>query len=134
MENIDPRPNQIQEAISKIPKGVPVVMLNMLRFRETANYPDDRSNISGRDAYAKYSEKAFEHVKKVGGRLVWFGDAKGSIIGPSNESWDQIFLVRYPSIEKFMEMINRDSYREIVVHRSASLKDSRLIATVERGK
>ena len=134
MESIDPRPNQIQEMISKVPKGVPVIMLNMLRFREIAEYPDGKPNISGREAYAKYSEEALKHIERIGGKLIWFGEAKASVIGPPDEYWDHIFLVRYPSIEKFIEMINCASYQDIVVHRSSGLKDSRLIAIIERGK
>lgn len=133
MESIAPRADQMQEAISAVPKGVPIVMLNMLRFRERAEYPDGRPSISGRSAYAKYSAEAAKHVAKVGGSLVWFGEAQGAVIGPSDEHWDHIFLVRYPSIEKFIEMISSAAYQAIVVHRSSALKDSRLIATIEKG-
>ena len=132
MASIQPRPHQMQAVIAEVPQGVPVVMLNMLRFRETAAYPDERPAVSGRQAYAKYSAVAVKIVEKVGGRLVWFGQAMGSVIGPPDEDWDHIFLVRYPSIETFMEMIRSAAYRDIVVHRSAALADSRLIATVER--
>ena len=133
MESIGPRPDQLQKAIAAVPEGVPVVMLNMLRFKEMADYPDGRPAISGREAYAKYSEAASKHVAKVGGSLVWIGAAKGSVIGPPDERWDQIFLVRYPSIEKFIEMISSASYQDIVVHRSSALADSRLIVTIEKG-
>ena len=134
MDTVDPRPNQMKELISKVPKGVPIVMLNMLRFRETAKYPDGRSELTGRDAYAIYSKEAFKHVKQCGGEVIWFGDAQGAAIGPPGESWDQIFLVRYPSIDMFIEMVNSASYQDIVVHRTSALKDSRLIATIESGK
>ena len=133
MEAIEPRPQQMQAVFANVPKGVPVVMLNMLRFRETAAYPDERPAVSGRQAYAQYSEVAFKIVEKLGGSLVWFGEAKGSAIGPPDEDWDHIFLVRYPSIEAFMEMIRSAAYQDILVHRSAALEDSRLIAMVERG-
>lgn len=133
MASIAPRADQMQEVIAAVPKGVPVVMLNMLRFRETAQYPDERPKISGREAYAKYSAEAAQHVAKVGGSLVWFGEAQGSVIGPPDEHWDHIFLVRYPSIEKFVEMVSSASYKAIVVHRSSALKDSRLIVTLEKG-
>ena len=65
---------------------------------------------------------------------MWFGEVLTSVIGPIDENWDQIFHVRYPSIEVFLEMINSASYQEIIVHRSSALKDSRLIATIEGGK
>lgn len=134
MNSIDPIPNQLEEVISVVPKGVPVVMINMLSFRETAKYPDGESNISGREAYAIYSREAFKHLKKYGAEVVWFGEVLASVIGPKDESWDQIFHIRYPSIEIFLEMINSESYQKIIVHRSSALKDSRLIATIEGGK
>jgi uncharacterized protein (DUF1330 family) len=133
MASIAPRPDQLQEAISGVPKGVPVVMLNLLRFRELAAYPDGRPAISGRAAYAKYSAEASTQVAQVGGSLVWIGEARGSVIGPPDEQWDQIFLIRYPSIEMFIRMIRSTAYQDIVVHRTAALKDSRLIVTVEKG-
>jgi uncharacterized protein (DUF1330 family) len=133
MASIAPGPDQLQEAIADVPKGVPVVMLNMLRFRKTAAYPDGRPAVSGREAYARYSAAASQQVAKVGGSLVWIGDAQGAVIGPPDEQWDLIFLVRYPSIEAFIEMIGSAAYREIVVHRSSALEDSRLIVTVEKG-
>jgi uncharacterized protein (DUF1330 family) len=132
MESITPRPDQMQAVLTKVPRGVPVVMLNMLRFRETADYPDGRPGVSGREAYAHYSEAASRLVAQVGGSLVWIGDAQGSVIGPPDEQWDRIFLVRYPSIETFLDMIGSAAYREIVVHRSAALLDSRLIVTVAK--
>lgn len=134
MESIRPRPNQMQEIISKAPKGVPIVMLNMLRFKEIADYPDGKSTTSGREAYAKYSKEAAKLVAKIGGQVVWFGEVQGSVIGPPDEQWDQIFLVRYPSVEKFIEMVSTAAYQEIAVHRSSALKDSRLIMTIERGR
>mgnify|MGYP001048164273 CR=1 FL=1 len=134
MSSIHPRRNQMEEVISKVPKGIPVVMLNMLRFKERAKYPDGKSDISGREAYEKYSKEAFKHVNDIGGKVVWFGEAQTSLIGPTEECWDQIFLVQYPSIEKFVEMINSPPYQEIVVHRSSALEDSRLIVTIQRGE
>ncbi len=139
MVSINPETKQIEKAIATIPKGVPVVMLNLLNFKDKAYYPDHKighmpdnnQEISGRQAYAIYSEKALKHLSSVGGEVIWFGTAKASIIAPPGENWDQIFLVRYPSIDKFIEMITRKSYQEIVIHRTAALKDSRLIATIE---
>ncbi|MDY6904619.1 MAG: DUF1330 domain-containing protein [Thermodesulfobacteriota bacterium] len=132
MGAINPEEGQIREVIEGVPKGVPVVMLNMLKFREKAAYPDGRAGVSGEEAYAAYTRAAFKQVQKVGGELVWFGDAKASVIGPPDEAWDQVFLVRYPSIEKFFEMVNSAAYQEVVVHRTSALLDSRLIAVLER--
>jgi len=132
MESIDPRPGQLKEVFSKTPKGVSVVIVNLLKFRDIAIYPDGISDLSGREAYALYSDKALEHVRNVGGEPIWFGEAQGSIIAPPNEEWDAVLLVRYPSIEKFTEMVMSPPYQKIVIHRTSALKDSRLIATIEK--
>ena len=41
------------------------------------------------------------------------------------------FLYAIQSLEMFIRMINSAAYQDIVVHRTAALKDSRLIATRE---
>ena len=122
---------RIQRVLAQGPEGVAVVMLNMLRFRQWAVYPDGRQGVSGRKAYAEYSAGAMGHVADVGGTVIWFGRAKGTVIGPADEIWDHIFLVRYPSLERFVEMTSRPAYQKILVHRTAALEDSRLILTVE---
>lgn len=131
MNSIEAPSGRIEKILPRIPKGVAVVMLNMLRFKKSAAYPDARPGISGRQAYAAYSEGAMAQVEDVGGRVIWFGRARGTVIGPPDETWDHIFLVRYPSIERFMEMVSRPAYRELLVHRTAALEDSRLILTLE---
>lgn len=117
-----------------IPRGTPIVMLNMLKFREAAEYPEGEPKISGEEAYAKYRAAASKLVAEVGGGPVWSGVAKAEIIAPQGEEWDEIFLVRYPSIEKFLAMVNSEAYQAVVHHRSAALADSRLIAMVEKGQ
>ena len=60
MKSINPDPEKFIKAISTMPKGVPIVMLNLLKFREIALYPDDSSEISGRDAYMRYGAEAMQ--------------------------------------------------------------------------
>lgn len=131
MASIDPDPNRFGDLLSKIPQGQPVVMLNLLRFRETANYRNGEDAVSGRDAYGKYSELTLPFLGEVGGKLIHAGPACATLIGPPDEHWDHMLLVRYPSIEKFMEMVTNPDYQAITHHRTAALEDARLIATLE---
>lgn len=124
--------SQAAQRLGQIPRGVPIVMLNMLNFRDAADYPEGGPAVTGEDAYAKYRAEASKLVAKVGGAPVWSGDAKAAVIAPDNEHWDEVFLVRYPSLEAFFSMINSEAYQAIVFHRAAALEDSRLIATVEK--
>lgn len=130
MNSITPQPGQIKEALQNTPSGVPVVMLNLLRFSDKAHYEEGASELSGQEAYGEYIKGAMPCIKAVGGELIWSGSAKGAFIAPQGEQWDQVLLIRYPAIESFLEMIGSDEYKAVVGHRTAALDDSRLVATV----
>src|SRR3990167_7827299 len=130
MSSIDPRPGQMKAALATVPPGVPIVMLNLLRFRDKAEYPDQVSDLTGRHAYALYIKQAIRHVRATGGEVVMMGQVHAAIIAPDGEQWDEMLLVRYPSIEKFVAMVMNPDYQSFTVHRTAGLADARLIATV----
>jgi uncharacterized protein (DUF1330 family) len=129
MPHIHPERSAI-EALAKLPDGEPVVMLNLLRFRSEAVYPDGSAHApcSGREAYARYGAEAIRHVQAVGGKPIWTGQAQQTIIGPSDEAWDEVLLVQYPSRQAFLAMTANAEYLACTVHRTAALADSRLIA------
>jgi uncharacterized protein (DUF1330 family) len=131
MEAINPTPDQLQKVLAETPKDQPVVMLNLLRFRDQANYTDQTSDCTGRQAYTLYMKEAADCVRAVGAEVIWSGHSVGSLIAPPDESWDQVLLVRYPSIDAFMEMLESPEYKGVVKHRTAAVKDSRLVANVE---
>lgn len=132
LPTIDPTPEDLKRIATDIPLQTPVTMLNLLRFRDQAAYPDamDITPCSGRAAYARYSEVALRHVHAVGGELVVMADVLGRFIGPETEAWDEMLLVRYPSLGAFLEMIGNPDYQAGAVHRSAALADARLIVTL----
>lgn len=127
---IEPQAERIKEFAEKADDG-PIVMLNLLRYRDQAAYPEgsDAAPCSGREAYQRYSEVALRTVAEVGGEIVWFGAVSDSVIAPAGEEWDDVALVRYPSRRAFIEMIARPDYQAGAGHRTAALADSRLIAT-----
>ena len=105
-----------------------VTMLNLLKFRDSANYaqhPDEPPR-TGADAYAYYAALALPIVSSHGGRTVFAGSLSDAVIGPAMREWDQVLLVEYPSTATFIEMVESDEYRAISYHRSAALEDSRL--------
>ena len=130
MENIHPLPEQMEALMKKADDETPMVMINLLKFRERANYPEgmDVEPCSGREAYQRYGALAGEKVAAVGGRLVWQGSVQNVVIGPSAESWDEALLVEYPSRKAFFKMATDSEYLKAAVHRTAALSDSRLIA------
>ncbi|CAN0594050.1 MAG: DUF1330 domain-containing protein [Marinobacter sp.] len=131
METVNPTPEQLQKVLADTPKDHPVVMLNLLRFRERAQYKDETAERSGREAYSLYMKEAAACVREVGAEVIWSGRSLGSLIAPPDESWDQVLLVRYPSIDAFMAMIESQEYKGVVKHRTAALEDSRLVANLE---
>jgi len=108
----------------------PIQMLNLVRFRDRADYPDDfqgERGASGADAYAAYGRESGPVFSRLGGRIVWRGNFELMLIGPDSENWDECFIAEYPSVSAFVEMVRDPVYREAVKHRQAAVADSRLV-------
>lgn len=109
-----------------------VVMLNLLRFREIADYseapglaPEDP--ISGAAAYDLYVEHTLPHLRESGGELQFMGEGGPFLIGPEDERWDAVLLVRHRSVQAFMAFAENEAYLEGMGHRLAAISDSRLL-------
>ena len=107
-------------------------MLNLVRLRERAAYPDGRE-ATGAEAYAAYGRESGPVFTRLGGSVVWRGKFELMLIGPSDERWDRCFIAQYPSVQAFVEMIRDPVYREAVKHRQAAVEDSRLIRLAPGG-
>jgi uncharacterized protein (DUF1330 family) len=104
----------------------PIHMLNLVRFRDQAAYPDGRK-ATGAEAYAAYGRESHPVFAALGGRIVWRGRFELMLIGPADETWDECFIAAYPSVDAFVAMIRDPLYREAVKHRQAAVLTSRLI-------
>ena len=104
----------------------PIHMLNLVRLRARAAYPDGRA-ATGAEAYAAYGRESLPVFSRLGGSIVWRGKFELMLIGPAEERWDVCFVAEYPSVSAFVEMIRNPVYREAVKHRQAAVEDSRLI-------
>jgi uncharacterized protein (DUF1330 family) len=104
----------------------PIHMLNLVRLRERAAYPDGRK-ATGAEAYEAYGRESLPVFKRLGGAIVWRGRFELMLIGPADERWDLCFIAQYPTVAAFVEMIRDPVYREAVRHRQAAVEDSRLI-------
>lgn len=118
------------EAFKALPRDTPILMLNLIRLRAEAAYPDGRGG-SGKAAYAAYSRESGPVFHRVGGRIVWRGRPEQVVIGRTDERWDIAFIARYPTAAAFLEMVTDPGYRLAVVHRQAAVDDSRLIRLAE---
>ena len=103
----------------------PVVMLNLLRYREQAESGFGVDGLSGREAYEVYGRHFAKLRPRFGGDPIWMGRAHHSIIG--SDEWDVVILVRYPARHQFVDMFNDADYLKIAPIRAAALADSRLI-------
>lgn len=113
-----------------------VLMLNMLRLRETADYSDNpelapETQISGREAFQKYIDHTMPFLKESGGELLLLGEGGKFFIGPDDEQWDVVMLVKQSTVESFFAFASNTEYLAGIGHRTAAVIDSRLLPVVE---
>jgi uncharacterized protein (DUF1330 family) len=107
------------ELIAGLRDDVPVVMVNLVRYRDRAEYK-------------RYSELAMPLIKQRGGTVLWAGDAEGVAFGaPGENRWDYVVLVRYPSRAAFLDMMASPEYAIANAHRERGLEKHVIIATSE---
>ncbi len=128
---LSPTPESIAALTERNITG-PVTMLNLLRFRDVADYsefpdlaPDEP--ISGEKAYEIYSAHTLVLLTEVGGKPIFMGDGGSLLIGPAEARWDRVLLVQYPNLAAFLTMTQDPKYHAGAGHRTAALADSRLL-------
>lgn len=114
------------------PETGPVVMLNLLRFRERADYshePDlePADGCSGREAYDRYMRDMQPLLEASGGAVLFSGTSGPFLIGPLDEQWDHVLLVRQASKASFLAFASDPEAQRITAHRTAAISDSRLL-------
>lgn len=115
-----------------VPDEGPVVMLNLLRFRERADYtnaPDlePEGGATGREAYARYMREMRPVLEASGGEVLFSGTSSHFLIGPQDETWDHVLLVRQASKAAFLAFASDPESQRITAHRAAAISDSRLL-------
>ncbi|MDA7964952.1 DUF1330 domain-containing protein [Ruegeria sp.] len=128
--HIDPDRAQF-EAFKGLDRDHPIEMLNLVRFRDTASYPEGHAlanaGLSGAEAYGHYGAETAPIIARLGASILWRGTFQTLLIGPEDEEWDEVFIARYPSAHAFLEMVTDPAYQQAVVHRQAAVRTSRLI-------
>lgn len=127
---IDPTRPQF-DAFKALDRDEPCEMLNLVRLKDTARYPEDHalagSGLSGAEAYRLYGKHSGPVLAGVGGSILWRGDFRTVLTGPEEEHWDHVFVARYPTAHAFLAMVTDPDYKRAVVHRQAAVAESRLI-------
>lgn len=128
--DIDPTGARIRDLRDNGPDG-PVVMLNLLKFKERAAYPEGHpdSGCSGAEAYARYERLFTQTVGDVSqAQPLYDGPVMRTLVGSDAEGdWDRMLIVRYPSRRHFLAMMANDVYRDGLVHRYAALERTVLL-------
>ena len=113
------------EAMRQADPSQPIVMLNLLRFRDQALEGFGVDGLTGLQAFQRYGQLNEGEGVRFDSEPIWLGLANRTIIG--DEQWDVAILVRYPTRQHFIDKLDDPTYREISLVRAAALIDSRLI-------
>jgi uncharacterized protein (DUF1330 family) len=117
------------------PENGPFVMVNLLKFKETAEYADGSdADLSGAKAYARYGKGIQACLAAVDAKQIYAGPVTGLMIGEVEELWDMVALVEYPSLAAMQKMMSSPEYRAIEVHRKAGLAGQLNIRTRQIGR
>jgi len=133
---VDPMRSQF-EAFKSLDRDAPIEMLNLVLLRDKADYATDHplanAGLSGAEAYANYGTDSGPVLTRVGGSILWRGDFQNTLIGPTDERWDHVFIARYPTAHAFLAMLSDPDYKLAVKHRQAGVDTSRLIRCAPAG-
>jgi uncharacterized protein (DUF1330 family) len=130
---VNPTPEQAM-AFFAAPDDGPFVMINLLKFKERAEYPDGSdAHLTGAEAYARYGAAVQAELAKVGGKAHYAGRVTGLMIGAVDDNWDMVALAEYPSLAALKTMVMSESYQAIAVHRTAGLAGQLNIRTKPMG-
>jgi len=126
--NSDPK---AYAAMQKLPTDEPLHMLNMIRFKDKADYKEGSEfaakGWTGAQAYAEYNRRSSPIANRTGGKPLYFGMPQLTLIGAEHEKWDVIFIISYPNLASFLALVSDPEYKKHAFHRSAAVADSRLV-------
>jgi len=118
------------EAFLAGPMDTPVVMLNMLTFKERADAT--HSGQSGKAAVMQYSRAMKEFVESHSGTYVIAADIDSQMIGEGGEHFQFVAIMRYPSRQAYLELAGDPEIANTIGnHREAGLESQWLFAMTE---
>lgn len=132
-QKLDPHEDQLAKLMS-LPTETPLAVLNLFEFNEVASYqPGDpefgtsAAEISGQEAFGRYSEVASKFMANLGGRIVMSAPAEQVLIGPQNTNWHVAAIMYFPSRGAFVNMLSDLDFQQASRHRKAALKNHYMI-------
>ena len=135
MQTVDCSAAALEAAGKTLDGEGPVYMVNMVRFRDRADYHGTSAlpPCSGREAYFQRYAPAFNKVAQGEDYGVfWLGNVREVLVGAEGEQWDDIVIVRYSSFAALRRIFQSGAYEEEAApHRRAALADWRFLVTTQ---
>lgn len=112
---IEPEQSQLDALAARAARDdVPVVMLNLNRYRD-------------REEYLRYGVVAAATLDRIGARVLWRADAAATIVGTGEDEYDEVIAVWYPSFSAFLEFAADEAVVAAFEHRRAGLERAAVI-------
>ncbi len=119
--SVTPTDEQIKGFLEPGAEG-PIYMLNLLKFKEKAEYADGRqTDLTGAEAYALYGAGVVKCLLKVGGKPMFSANVERLMLGEVEQLWDTVAIAMYPSRQAMLDMMQDKDYQVIAEHRAAGL-------------
>jgi uncharacterized protein (DUF1330 family) len=115
---VDPTGADLKAFLNEDPGG-PVVMLNLLKYRD-----------GGEASYRAYTAALADYLPRIGAEVLYVGDCSSVLVAPPEWDWDTLLVVRYPSRATFSAMVADPEYQAVTHLRSEALTEAVLAATV----
>jgi len=104
----------------------PVWMVNLMRYRDVADYADGReTTLTGKQADDAYFP--IEALREVGAEIVFAADVDMQLLGDEPQ-WDRVAVVKYPTRRSFMDMQALESFQTKHDHKDAGMQQTIIIA------
>ena len=126
---VRPNEEQMRGFAEPGPDG-PIYMVNLLKFRDRAEYPDGReTDLTGEQAYMIYGRAVSKLLTNLGGGAMFSATVERLMLGEVEELWDRVAIAVYPSRTAMLEMMQSPEMQDIGIHRAAGLKGQLNIET-----
>ena len=114
------------------PEEGPIYMVNLLKLKEKAEYPDGRAtDLTGAQAFGIYGQAVAKILMELGGGLMFSASIQSVWLGEVEEPWDAIAIGMYPNRKTLHDMLSSADYQDIVIHRTAGLAGQLNIETTD---
>lgn len=101
----------------------PFTMVNLLQFKGGNKKEESRR------MYHEYTKQVAPIIQEINAKVIYLGVVHDVFIGDSNDMWDEVLLMYYPSGKMFLQMIAMEKYQHANTVREAALEKCVLLIT-----